>query len=1066
MSRKTAAASALLATFIAGAILAAAPVPASPVPQNVEVLALNENFEGVLGARGWTVGDADLLNGADYWAASNYRASDGNASAWAAGSGDKLTVIDFFTEGFETGNGSFQYADRNSSDSAGQDYWGRSTARAHNGSYSIWCAQTGNNQQYSNAPNAQVRYYDNYMNSTAVVPVNLAGYADVTLEYWFWQNSENSWDNLYVAFFDTAWHFENQKFPNAGAAMGWQFGTYKIPSSAVLVGFMFTSDGSVIYEGAYVDDVRLYATRIDQNRDIHLYDDGMDATMVHDVDVSIFDSARVDYRYWIDTALNDTLQVMLYDGFAWTYVDAHTGTSGGWAASSVAIPTTTVEVGFRFVSDRSGRSEGAYVDEFNVWGSVLPVLCTATAYETSGMEVVTPIHFGATATGGLRPYTWSWVFGDGTTSSAQSPAHSFPDISTYTPVLTVMDTLGQSCSQPTASITIVHDTSTVFVTPATAHLVEGTDVVIYGQDGQGHPYPLTWDLQFPECGVLDTTLGISVRVTVATDSGGSTCTVVGSVGSAYASMRLTVRHDTSTIALTPTSAVVVEGDGIRLSATDRYGDELLFVWATTCGRVGGAAAAFTLFEAIEEGGVVCTVSASFGSDFATSVISIVHDTGRIEVTPRTAALVEGGGQSFAAVDSYGHPFEAAWSVDPPVCGRFSLTAGAATAFTASTDAGGMDCTLVARFGADHSDVAVSVSHDLRDALLSPASASLPSGSVEFTFGDGNGHPFAAVWRISPGGCGAFAPENGSSPTLTVSSDFAGYTCTVSATGIGFTRFASVFVEYGAPASVEVSPTSDVVESDGSVSVTGAVLDGNGHAIPSLVLAWSTSCGSVSPTSGLTTTLSAPRSAAGSSCVVTATYNAISGSASVRVNYPGPFVVRVSPADPTLSGGQQQVFTATVTDAAGVPIPDAAVVWSATCGVLSSTTGSVVTFTAPADLSANSDCRVSAAASAGGVAYQSASAVRTGGSMLLPLIGLAVAAGVGGIVAFRMRGRKGPELAAAPSDAEAAPHAEESPAAPESEATSPPVTMPCPKCGATVETGWTSCPACGTDLAFS
>ncbi len=1044
---------------------------------NVEVTALSEDFEGVLAGRGWTISDQNPASGLDFWAPSTARASTGNTSAWSAGSGDRFTVINIWQSDFENGTAGWNFADRNTTDAQGLDYWGPTTYRAHNGTTSIWCAQNGLNQQNSNTPNANIHMYDNNQNSTAVFNTSLAGYTNVQLEYWHWQNSENSWDNLYVAFFDGAWHWENQIFPNMGSAQGWQKHTYPIPSNAIQVGFMFTSDASVIYEGVYLDDVRLYATRVDQNRDIRMYDDNEDTVMTHDVDVSFFDSARLEYRYWLDAqSPNDTLQIMLSDGTSWTYVDTHSGVSGGWAASSMAIPTNTKTVGFRFFSDGSGRGEGAYVDDFNVFGSVLPVDCVGIAYEGGGMEVVTTFHFGGSATGGLRPYTWSWAFGDGTftsgtRSSNQNPTHQFPDVGVYTPVLTVEDSLGQTCNTATAPLTITHDTTSVFVTPATARIVEGTSVTVYGFDGQGHPYDLDWDLMFPECGNLSVTHGPSTVVTAATDAGGTTCTVTGRVGSAHSSMRLTVGQDTSIIHLTPATATVIEGQGLRLSATDRYGGELPFIWTTSCGRVGGAAASFTLFEAVIEGGVVCTVTATYGSDHATSIISVVHDTGLIDVSPKTATLTEGGGQSFSAIDGYGHPFEAEWSVDPTACGSFSILTGASTTFTSEINAGGLDCTIIVAYGADHRDVTVTVQHDLRDSSVTPTSVSVQGGTtVEFSYGDANGHPFGAVWSVSPGGCGAFEFANASmlvTPNrLTVSGDYAGYTCTVSATGIGFTRFASVTIEYGAPTSLVVTPSSEVIEADGQVLVSVAVKDAAGHTIPSISVAWSTATCSVSPASGPTTTLSAPRSAAGGRCTVTATHEGLTGSAEVRVNHVGPFTVKVTPEAPTLGGGQSQTFTAVVTDGEGNPVPDAAVVWSSSCGVLSNSTGPAVVFVAPSDVATN-HCEVTASASAGGVAYQSVANVKGGSSPLLLILGIAIAGAAVGLVAFRMRGR-GPR--ASLEGAEVAPHegtaSEIPPAAPEAAAAEAPAAaaMTCPKCGSAVEAGWTACPECGTDLA--
>jgi PKD repeat protein len=67
------------------------------------------------------------------------------------------------------------------------------------------------------------------------------------------------------------------------------------------------------------------------------------------------------------------------------------------------------------------------------------------------------IQFNGQVTGGTEPYTWSWDFGDGTTSTQQNPTHAYANEGEYTVSLTVADTQGAYGGDVTsADIIITH----------------------------------------------------------------------------------------------------------------------------------------------------------------------------------------------------------------------------------------------------------------------------------------------------------------------------------------------------------------------------------------------------------------------------------------------------------------------------------------------------------------------------------------------------------------------------------------------------------------------------------
>ena len=60
-----------------------------------------------------------------------------------------------------------------------------------------------------------------------------------------------------------------------------------------------------------------------------------------------------------------------------------------------------------------------------------------------------PVQFTGSATGGYRPYSWLWNFGDGQTSTVQNPTHTYVNAGNYTVTLTVTDNSGNTSSDAT-----------------------------------------------------------------------------------------------------------------------------------------------------------------------------------------------------------------------------------------------------------------------------------------------------------------------------------------------------------------------------------------------------------------------------------------------------------------------------------------------------------------------------------------------------------------------------------------------------------------------------------------
>ncbi len=86
-----------------------------------------------------------------------------------------------------------------------------------------------------------------------------------------------------------------------------------------------------------------------------------------------------------------------------------------------------------------------------------------TGGETSGLSadsggpyegtVGSSIEFSGLASGGTSPYSYSWDFGDESTSTDQNPTHSYSAVDTYTATLTVIDDAGSTATD-TAEVTV------------------------------------------------------------------------------------------------------------------------------------------------------------------------------------------------------------------------------------------------------------------------------------------------------------------------------------------------------------------------------------------------------------------------------------------------------------------------------------------------------------------------------------------------------------------------------------------------------------------------------------
>ena len=103
------------------------------------------------------------------------------------------------------------------------------------------------------------------------------------------------------------------------------------------------------------------------------------------------------------------------------------------------------------------------------------------------------IQFHGSATGGMPPYTYSWSFGDGSTSDLQDPVHTYETEGTYIATLTVTDNDGTSV-EDTAEV-IVYSPDELLANAGGPYASMVNEAIQFQGTATGgtEPYTFVWD---------------------------------------------------------------------------------------------------------------------------------------------------------------------------------------------------------------------------------------------------------------------------------------------------------------------------------------------------------------------------------------------------------------------------------------------------------------------------------------------------------------------------------------------------------------------------------------------
>ena len=184
----------------------------------------------------------------------------------------KGTTSVIWSEDFEGSFPGSSYSVGDSDSGSGEDYWDDVSCESHGGSWSIWCADTGDQPDCVN--------YDDDMEAYVykTTGVDVSGYSNVEFDFYRKYETEATWDYLkrYYSPDGSSWTLS---YSWDGNSNGWGHQTVTLNNfSTYYWKFIFDSDiSNNNYQGAYLDDMQI--TGDASGGDPNLTEDGGSSTL-------------------------------------------------------------------------------------------------------------------------------------------------------------------------------------------------------------------------------------------------------------------------------------------------------------------------------------------------------------------------------------------------------------------------------------------------------------------------------------------------------------------------------------------------------------------------------------------------------------------------------------------------------------------------------------------------------------------------------------------------------------------------------------------------------------------
>jgi uncharacterized repeat protein (TIGR03803 family) len=150
--------------------------------------------------------------------------------------------------------------------------------------------------------------------------------------------------------------------------------------------------------------------------------------------------------------------------------DEISGTGQGWAQETYSITSGTHSLQWLYSKDTSGGSDGVdggFLDEVSYVATPTTGLIVTASPLTGPAPLTVQFTSPGVDSGGNSVTNWNWNFGDGATSSVQSPSHIYTNLGSFSPSLTAFSTFGAlplSVTGP-GTITVTNHTLNVAASP-------------------------------------------------------------------------------------------------------------------------------------------------------------------------------------------------------------------------------------------------------------------------------------------------------------------------------------------------------------------------------------------------------------------------------------------------------------------------------------------------------------------------------------------------------------------------------------------------------------------------
>ena len=421
---------------------------------------------------------------------------------------------------------------------------------------------------------------------------------------------------------------------------------------------------------------------------------------------------------------------------------------------------------------------------------------------------------------------------------------------------------------------------------------------------------------------------------------GSTTITGASEGKTATSVFTVTQGAVASVAVTPSPVTMLAGQSTQLAASARDAAGAViggktFVWSSSNTAVATVASDGTV-KAVGAGSATITATADGVSGTSAVTVSNIP-VATVEVTPQGPSLSVGETRALTAVtkDAGGTRLEnraVTWTSSNP---NVAVVSSAAVVTAVSPGTTTITATSEGKIGTSIVTVVAPPPTPVASVTIEPTSASLiPGQKVTFTATarDANGNALtgrAITWETSAPLVGSLSTTSGTSTEVT---GLAIGSTTIKATSETKSGTATVTVTAVPVASITIAPTSPSIVQNGKTTLTATVKDASGNTLTGRTITWETSAplvGSLSTTSGASTEVTGL--ATGTTTITARTDNDRSVTTVVTVTAGTVSTVTVSLNPTSVKKNQKSTATATVKDAAGLPLSGATVTWQATAG---------------------------------------------------------------------------------------------------------------------------------------